>query len=206
MALDDTHYDDYEWPERKVEATRQVVFGWNGHVYEMTLCGVNVDLFNAAVAPWAERARKVGLKVPPLPKDLRVEFPTAGVDPDGSEVAPATPAPPPVTEKPAPQVTKKKAAPPATTPLFAAAEEDEKSASPSDISELPERWWEIPKDAPYRTQQAFKAARTQMWTLAGYKKPMRGRVPEEVAAAWAREHPVRAWKLAAMNPSRPSET
>lgn len=199
MAQDDTHYDDYEWPERKIAATRQEVFGWNGDLYEMTLCDVNVALFNAALAPWVERARRVGLKVPPLPKNLRAEFFT-GLDPDDPEIIEPAPVPPPATENPAPQAAKKKTAPQATSPLFATAEENEEPDRKTPVSKLPPKWWHTPEGAPYQMREVFKAARRQMWTNAG-QEPHQGRIPDDIALAWAHKHPDRARKLAAMQTS-----
>lgn len=196
MARDPSLYDDFDWKEqRRTPATKQVVFAWNGEIYEMVLSDDHAELFDKTMKAFADCARTINMKLPPLPKHLRAEFPSTSQRP-------------PVAD-PIPEITAALAsngAKPAV-PSFAAAdavpelpfEPNRKGSSgttPEDRKvpgggEVPEYFWVTPKGATEQTRKRFRRLRTEIWARAGLM-PVKGNLPAEVAKVayeWARERP-----------------
>lgn len=182
MARDDTEWDDLEWPENRVEATRQIVFGIGagGPLYEMVLCDTNAELLEKTFAQYIERARSTGLKVPALPRELRADLPhTPGLALD------LTPGRKAATS----------GAGQSESAGVKATQEFDRSLPGGGM--MPEDFWATPggSSAPWAVRMEFQELRKEIRSWAGEDPDKQGRVPREMGYNWGREHPERVWAI-----------
>lgn len=204
MAKDPTVYCDREWSlGSKVPATEQVVFGFNGRIYETTLSDFHAKLFSKAMQEFIEHANDTGLKMPPLPKALREEFlaPPPGLpqneddeDVEGVEVDQDEDEPPTLPFTPAEQ---RKPATPAFTPAVPANRVKANRVTPPG-DDVPLEFWKTPQHLHGKAKAAvFVQARKDIYEFAGLK-PIKGMMPAAVKKAayrWAAENPERVQEL-----------
>ncbi len=200
MVHDPTVYCDMEWyrHNKRVKATAQVTFGWDGRLFEMCLSPDMLELFNKSMQVFAECSRDTGTKLPPLPRNLRENFDDL---PDGFTIEDIPQGPPMLPLAPISALTKKPATP-AFTPAKAVAPkptktEKAKEPEPPAAVEDDDHWWTAPKDAPHSAKKLFAQARKEIWALAGHR-PVKGNVPAEVlkhAPRWAENNPEKVAEL-----------
>lgn len=196
MARDPSLYDDFDWKElRRTPATQQVVFAWNGEIYEMVLSDDHAELFDKTMKAFADCARTINMKLPPLPKHLRAEFPSTSQRPP--------------VDDPIPEITAALAssgAKPAVPSFAAAAATPELPAQPDRSKsrntvepdrkvpgggEVPKNFWVTPKNCSAQTAKRFQAMRAAIYAKGG-ELPTKGGLPAHlhpVAYAWASENP-----------------
>lgn len=200
MVHDPTVYCNMEWfrHHKAVKATTQVTFGWDGRVFEMSLSPGMLELFDKTMQAFAECANDTGLKMPPLPRNLRENFDDL---PEQFTIGDISQGPPMLPLAPISALTKKPATP-AFTPAKAVAPKPKKTETvkePEPPAKIPEddHWWTAPKGLPYRDQKLFAEARAGIWALAGHQ-PVKGNIPAEIlkyAPKWAENNPEKVAEL-----------
>lgn len=182
MVYDPTPWDDKEGlGKTQVKGVAQFHFAARAGepTYEIVLGETNAKQFEADMERWRQFARPTGLKMPPLPAELRAEFPGAG------QLNLSLPHP-----GPSPATAKKTAA-----PSTRAKKKEEYDRTLPGGGEAPTDFWVKPKPpVPWKVVQDFKRLRERIYRDLG--QPMRqGALPRELGYEWARRHPdaVREW-------------
>lgn len=167
MSFDNTVWDDIEFDKgQRVMAAEQVVIGYRGVIYELTLTDDNVKLLDKTMNAFLEVGRKVPVvKMPVLPKEIKVDdlIREQNGGPASSSVPSGDPAP---------------GNPSGETAHYL-----------PDGRVIPEKFWVTHRNDPNADREARKKLREKIKLWHGEDATKRGQIAAPVAYEWARAHP-----------------